>query len=241
MTRVVQIDDRDITITPFFKIINIENVPKSETAGYAVMEMREVVEVRFAGQKNYAPVFPADAFYKREGNRVITYMERWAEQYRQYKEGETQEAMGTPLEMLRSFGVSAELVSLCRALKVYSIEALDRLEGAGLKSLGMTGNKLKDAARQFLAQRDGAAGAMSEIEALKAQIAAMKAAGVSAIPVEETPPEAIDAMVQAADDAFADMSDAQIKDELEKLTSARPRGNPSRATLVSMLETAMAA
>src|SRR3546814_9721665 len=69
MARVVAIDPHEITITPVFKILEVENVPKSEVAGHAVMETKEVVEVRFAGSKNYSPIFPVDAFWKREGNR----------------------------------------------------------------------------------------------------------------------------------------------------------------------------
>src|SRR3546814_7185647 len=76
MARVVAIDPHEITITPVFKILEVENVPKSEVAGHAVMETKEVVEVRFAGSKNYSPIFPVDAFWKREGNRVITYGDR---------------------------------------------------------------------------------------------------------------------------------------------------------------------
>lgn len=241
MTRVVEIDEREITITPFFKIIEVENIPKSETAGYPVMEHKEVVEVRFAGQKNYAPIFPTGAFWKREGNRVLTYAERWPEQYRQFKEGTSQEALGTPLEMLRKYGVTPEQLSLCRALKIYSIEALHHLEGHSVKSLGMNANRLKDAARAFMAERSQVSGALSEIEALKAEIAALKAGGATVVPAAEKSPDEIDVIVQAADDAFAEYSDGQIKDELEKLTGARPKGNPSRQTLVSMLETAMAA
>ena len=50
MTKVVEIDPRDISVTPFFKVISIENVPKSEQAGHAVMETKEVVEVLFSPQ-----------------------------------------------------------------------------------------------------------------------------------------------------------------------------------------------
>jgi hypothetical protein len=52
MTGVVEIDPREITITPIFKYIEVENIPKSEKAGHAVLETKEVVEVRFAGSKN---------------------------------------------------------------------------------------------------------------------------------------------------------------------------------------------
>lgn len=237
MTQMAVIDMTDITITPVFKMIEVENIPKSETAGRAVMEMKEVVEVRFAGSKNYSPVFPATGFWKREGNRVITYAERWPEQYRAFKEGSPQEAMGTPLEMLRDQGITPELISLCRALKIYSIEALDRLEGAGVKALGMNANRLKDAARAFLADRMGAREALGEVEKLRAEIAALKA-GI--VPAEETPPEVVEALVAEAD-AYATKSDEDLKDEIAKIAGRKPPGNPSRPTLIRTLEELQAA
>lgn len=234
MTRIVEIDPREITITPIFKMMDIENIPKSETAGHAVMEIKEMVEVRFAGSKNYAPCFPADAQWKREGNAVITYAERWPEQYRAFKEGNPQEANGTPLEMLRPFGVTPELLSLCRALKIYSIEALYYLEGDRLKSLGASQNKLKDAARAFMAERQTGVTQLSEIEELKRQIAELTARS-TVVPAVAPGPAEVDAIVQAADDAYASMTDAQIKDEIAELNDGkRPQGNPSRTTLISM-------
>src|SRR3546814_17654071 len=134
------------------------------------METKEVVEVRFAVSKNYSPIFPVDAFWKREGNRVITYGERWPDQYRQFKEGNPQEANGTPLEMLRPHGVTPEQLSLCRALRIYSIEALHNLEGPSVQSLGMNANKLKAAAPEFLAARMKGQDTIGEIEALKAEL-----------------------------------------------------------------------
>lgn len=239
MTRVVEIDTREITITPVFKYVELENVPKSETAGHLVMETHEVVEVRFAGQKNFSPVFPVDAFWKRKGNRVITYAERWAEQYRAFKEGSPQEANGTPLEMLRPHGVTPELISLCKALKFYSIEAIHHAEGDALKSLGMNRNKLKDAARAFMAERQSLIGQADEIEKLKAEIEALKA-GV--VPAEETPPEEIEAMVVEADARLAAMSDSDLKDEIARLNDGkRPQGNPSRATLEAAFKELQAA
>lgn len=232
MTQVAVIDPRDITITPVFKHIQVENIAASEREGHLVLEPKEVVEVRFAGSRNFAPVFPAAAIWKREGNQSISYAERWADQYRAFKQGDPQEATGTPLEMLKPHGVTPELVSLCRALKIYSIEALFALEGAGLKALGMNGNRLKDAAREFMAERITGKQAQDEIEALKAQIAALQAAGARVeVPAEETPPEAIDAAVAAADAEFAGQSDDDLKTEIARLTGSRPRGTPTRATL----------
>lgn len=239
MTRLAVIDDRELTVTPVFKIIELENVPKSETAGHAVMETMEVVEVRMAGNKNVSPVFPTDAMWKREGNQVFTYAERWPDQYRAFKEGNPQEANGTPLEMLRALGVTPEQLSLCRTLRIYSIEALHHLEGQPLKTLGMHSNKLKAAAASFMADRMKGANALTEIDALRAEIAALKAAGALIPPVQDSTAVEIE---KAITDAYADMSDGQIKDEIAKLNDGkRPQGNPSRASLVSMLDTLMAA
>lgn len=241
MTRLAIIDEQEITITPVFKMIEIENIPKSETAGHAVMEVKEVVEVRFAGSKNYSPIFPTDAMWKREGNQTISYAERWPDQYQAFKQGNPQEANGTPLEMLRPHGVTPEQLSLCRALRIYSIEALHHLEGPAVKTLGMNANTLKDAARAFMADRDKGLHAMDEIAALKAQIAELQSRSTLP-PVAEPTPEEVEAAIKAADAAFAALSDDQLKDEIAKLTgTGRPRGTPSRETLVRSLQELKAA
>lgn len=239
MTAMVQIDERDITITPVFMMMEIENVPKSETAGHKVMEMHEVVQIRFAGSKHYSPIFPAHEMYKRDGLEVITHAERWAEQYRSFKEGNPQEAAGTPLEMLRAYGVTPEQLSLCRALRIYSVEALDAMEGPAVKSLGMHANAVREAARKFLAARQAPSATADEIAALRAEIEALKAE--RAVPQQDSTPEDIDAALAAADAAYADLSDDQIKERIAHKLGSKPRGNPSRSTLESILREAEAA
>lgn len=234
------IDEREISITPVFKYQEVENVPKSEAAGHAVFEVRELVEVRFAGNKHYSPVFGAHDFWKRDGNRTITYAERWADQYRTFKEGGPQEANGTPLEMLRGQGVTPELISLCRALKIYSIEALYHLEGPAVKSLGMNANRLKDAARAFMADRMGKGAALDEVEALRARIAELEARS-TVPPEQEAAPEEIEALVDEVDAEFAALSDDQIKEAIAALAGSKPRGNPSRQTLETSLRELRAA
>lgn len=238
MSRLVEIDLNDITVTPVFKILNIENIPKSETAGHAVMEMQEVVEVRFAGSKNYSPVFPAQAMWRREGNQVISYAERWEEQYRAFKEGNPQEANGTPLEMLRPLGITPEQLSQCRALRIYSIEALHSLEGPAVKTLGVNQNALKDAARHFMADRAKGNDSFSELEALRAEIAELKARSTIPPVVDYTPDQVADIVEHAnavAETQLAGESDDQIKERIAGITGSRPKGNPSRATLDQML------
>lgn len=227
----VPIDTREISITPVFKHVTVEDIPASEREGKAVMKTIEVVEVRFAGSKLYSPVFPVDGFWKRDGHKEITYAERWADQYRAFLEGGEQKAAGTPLEMLKSYGISPAQLSLCRALKIYSIESLHHLEGPNLKSLGMSANDLKRMASSFMADRANGSATVSEIEALRAEIERMKAA----IPVAETPPQEIEQIIKTADDAFSAMDDDALKDWIANKTGqGRPRGNPSHETLVSM-------
>ena len=223
----VPIDMRDVTVQPLFQHITVEDIPASERVGHAVMKTIEVVEVRFAGHKNYSPVFPVDAQYRRDGNKVITYAERWADQYAEFVAGNAQIASGTPLEMLRPFGITESLLSLCRALKIYSIEALAHLEGPALKSLGMHSNSLKRMADEFLAQRGG--GSAERIAELEAQLAAYR----QPIPMNDPAPEEADAAL-----AVADGEKEALKVKLAELTGARPRGNPSVDTLRAMVREA---
>lgn len=239
--QMVQIDiDKEIEITPVFKYIEVENVPQSEIAGHAVFQQILVAEVRFAGSRNYSPVVRADDMFKREGMKVITYAERWEKQYNQFLAGSQQEADGTPLNMLAAYGVTPEMLSLCRVRKIYSVEALNSMEGDRLKSLGMHQNKLKEAARKFLADRGNSAVQADEIAELRAQLAALQQQVSTAVPAEETPPEEAD-RVAAQVGAYDDLTDDEIKARIKAATGEAPRGQPRRETLEMMLEQAEAA
>jgi len=225
----VPIDTREITITPVFKHITYEDVNASQREGAAVMRTREVVEVRFAGSKLYSPVFPVDAMWKRDGHKIITYGERWADQYAAFLAGSEQRAAGTPLEMLKSYGISDAQLSLCRALKVYSIEALHHLEGQNLKNLGMAANDLKRMANAFMADRAKGADTTQEIERLKAQIEALQ----KAIPVKEATVEEVEEAVHRSDAEFEQMTDEQLKAFIKQKTGQAPRGTPSHDFLLN--------
>lgn len=227
MAQVAEIDVRDITVTPVFQYREIENIPKSEATGSLVKETREIVQVRFAGSNNYSPIFPATAFWKREGNRTITYAERWSDQYRQFKEGNPQEANGTPLEMLRSYGITPEQLSLCRTMKVYSVEALNSLEGSSLKNLGMNANRLKEIAGKFIADRSGGKEAMDRIAALEAEIARLNAVS-TVVPNEEPTKEE---MVLAP---FEAMTEDELRNFIEDRVGTKPDGRLGKAALVNL-------
>lgn len=231
MAQSVPIDTREITITPVFRHVTVEDVPASERAGRAVMKTIEAVEVRFAGSKLYSPVFPVSAMWKRDGHRIITYAERWADQYQAFLSGDEQRAAGTPLEMLKPYGISPAQLSLCRALKVYSIEALHHLEGPNLKNLGMAANELKNMARAFMADRAQGDQSAARIAELEAQIAALKQQ--QSLPPTDPKPEEIEQAMQASDDEFARMDDAQLKQFIKEKSGQAPRGTPSREFLLN--------
>ena len=235
----VAIDTREITITPLFRYESIEDINRSEREGRLVKKMIQVVEVRFAGTKNYCPVFPVDAVWKTENGQKITYAERWADQYRSFVAGANQEAQGTPLEMLNAYGMSDANLSLCRALRIYSIESLYHLEGDALKSLGMVSNSLKEMARAYMADRAKSNDGVAEMAALRAELATLKAQQV--IPVTEPTPEEIDALLRASNDEYDAMSDDQLKEAIAAKVGSKPRGNPSRATLLSSIRELSAA
>ena len=223
--------DMEHLVTPFFRHQSIENVPQSEIKRSAVMEVREVVELRFAGDKNYAPVLPVESMYRRDGHNIITYAERFADQYRAFLQGSAQEAEGTPLELLVPFGISENQISLCRVLKIYSIEALYHLEGQNLRNLGMNANTLKDMASNYMAQRSSGLNTANRMAELEAEIARLKAG--APLPEEQATPEQIDAAVTAADDEFDALTDAELKAIIKDKTGQAPRGTPSREFLLN--------
>lgn len=212
--------------TPFFMYESVFNEPQSRLQGKPVHDLKAMVEIRFPANPQYRPKFGVDEMCSVDDNgRVITWAERYKDQYQAFLAGSEQEAEGTPLEELLPFGISQAHLSLCRALNIYSIEALYHLEGAALKRLGVHGNDLKPMAKRYLeARRDGSS-AQREINELQRQIAELRAA--SAAP-------AADPFADQADDD-ADFTDAEIKEQIKAITGATPRGNPSRDTLLSIL------
>lgn len=227
----VELDPMESQVTPFFKYLTVEDIPASEREGKAVHKTIEVCELRFAGDRQYAPVVPADAMYRREGTRVITYAERFADQYRQFLSGATQEASGTALEELTNYGITPAQLSLCRAVKVYSIEALNLMEGLQLKVLGTHANDLKEMARRFMEDRSSGSSAQRKIDELQREIEEMKRMTMAQDTASEVLEEAV-----IEQTAFAHMTDEQIKAMIKERTGQAPRGNPSRETLLRMAE-----
>lgn len=238
MTNIEQIPQEDIVlpgennrhnITPFFKYLTVEDVPQSEIHGKPIYKTIEAVELRIAGDRQYTPVVPANSMYAKDGNRIITYAERFSKQYRAFISGAAQEADGTPLESLTDYGITPAQLSLCRALQIYTVEALHGLEGARVKALHMHGNDLKAMARRWIEDRDGKSGMSAQMSAMEAELAQLRAQLAA-----KNDPDAV-SVSGVSDTDLENKSTDDLKDLIAGLQGARPRGNPSRETLLAML------
>jgi hypothetical protein len=217
-------------MTPFFMHLNILNEQKSETEGRAVYEMIEAVQLRMPGDRHYSPVLRADEMWRKEGNRVITYMERFADQYRAFLANDDQIAEGTPLENLVPYGITPAQQSMCRALKIYSIESLYQLEGPNLKSLGMHANTLKPMARRYMEDRRSGDAMARRVEELEAQLASI---GV-VVPAHVPDAEIENALLEADKELFEAMNEAEVRQFIFEKTNAKPDGRIGHAALVNL-------
>ncbi|MFE8872122.1 hypothetical protein ACE4RV_02855 [Acetobacter persici] len=224
-------------VTPFFRYETVEDVEASRRAKRAVMKTIELCEMRIAGEKNYVPTVPADSIWKTENGQPITYAERFGEAYRKFKMGASQSGEGTPLQQLRPFGISDAQISLCRALRIYSIEAVHSLEGHALKALGISGNELKRMANAWMAEQARGGHVMSEVEALRRKVAELEERNADKEQIAAEVVEEAEGASKIAN-AFAAMTDEQLKAYYKERTGAAPRGNPSRETLLRMAEEA---
>lgn len=209
--------NNDALVVPFFKTVAQQDMTASKKAGRPIFKDVEVVEVRIAGDRNFAPVFPAHAMWRRVNGEEVTYAQRFADAYERFAAGKEQVADGTPLSEL-PFLTEAKRAEL-RALKVYTAEALASLDGKNLTNLGGQGREMKNQAIAYLEKSTGTAGATAlaaEVEALRAELAAVRAGEVEPAP--------------------ADDEKEALKARIADLTGSRPRGNPSVETLREMLD-----
>jgi hypothetical protein len=218
-------------IIPVFKIIPIHNVGKSKDQGRPIYDDVEVVEVRFAGDRQRVGVFPAHAF---AGHRVndegyeeeITYAQKYSDQYRRFKDKHQQIAEGTPVDEL-AFLTAAKRSEL-KALNILTAEALAALDGRELQALGMGGRQLKDQAAAYLKAANGTAEVTklaADNVALQAQLNEMR---------QEVAQIRESAKARLTDHPLNEKTDEELKALIKEKTGQAPRGQPSHETLVRM-------
>lgn len=233
MTTIVRMSDDKLEhlVTPHFMHMSLENIAQSFIQKKPVIEVKEVVQIQFAGDKNFSPVHMVDEVYKSDGINEITYAERFADQYRAFLNGDAQLASGTPLEKLVDYGIRPADISLCRALKIYTIESLAALEGANLKASGaVVTNTLKPMAQRYLEDRASGSEAAREIAKLREELAALKAGSIVTQP--EAKPEEIDAAVAEAEER------ERLRELIYAKTGNKPHHKIRLETLQDMLQEA---
>jgi hypothetical protein len=211
----------DNLVVPRFYSDAVENKAKSREAGRPIFDDRELVEVRFAGNRQTVSVFPAHAIcgetQDEDGDtHKITYAQRWPDQYRRFKAKQQQMAAGTPVDEL-PFLTQAKRSEL-KALSIYTAEALAALDGQELKNIGQGGRDLKNQAQAYLDNAAGSADVTkmaAELLELRQQLQELRAEKVG-----------------VSNSEFATWQPEQIKDWIEEKIGERPRGNPNLATLI---------
>lgn len=219
-------------MTPIFYTTQVEDVLASREAGRPIFVDEERIEYRFASNRNFNFHDLAHGFHEEKAGEVITHAMRFPDAYRKFKETGGNEANGTPLQNLP--GLTAVQLSTLKALSVYTIEALSSLEGQGIKNLGPQGHSLKQAAQKYLA----AAGGRVEMKDVLAKLAALEARNDDlermVIAGRPEPIGMGNDLAPMSDDEDL-RTDEELKAAIAEKHGSRPRGQPSRATLINML------
>ena len=224
--------DPDNGTVVIFKNHAVHNPAKSAIEGRPIHDDQEVAEVRFPGQRDMR-VVPAVAHAEwitdpETGGLVsLTYAERYARQYRQFKENQVQTKSGTPLAYA-PFLTEARRAEL-RALNILTVEMLAELDGQPLKNLGIGGRDLKNKAEEYIAESKQKAPDIqlaNEVEALRLKNEVLET-DLKMLREKAQNSEKADAM-------FDEMTTDQIKDFIATNTGHVPQGALNRKTLVRM-------
>ena len=217
--------NQDLIVPRFFVHTILDNKLTKEN-GRPMFKDIECVEIRMAANKQTIAVFPAHEVWEWgeiDGVRQeITYAMRFPEQYKRFKANEAQAMSGTPLEEL-PFLTQAKRSEL-KALSIYTAEALASLDGQPLKQLGMGGRELKNQAEAYLNRATDSAA----VTRLAAEVEQLRAALKASQQASEAPP------AQPSASPFNDMDEEALKEWIKDASGSRPRGNPSKETLVRM-------
>lgn len=187
----MRIEDNNALTTARFKIHPVPNLEQTKKQGRPIFDEIEVVEIKFAGNKQTVAVYPAHAIADRaidqETGETIerTYAMKYNDQYRAFKSGNPQASAGTQLDSVE-FMSPGKVLEL-KALGITTVEALAALGGANLKQLGMAGPELQRKAVEFIEKSTAERGdtyLQSRIEELEARIAQMQATNDDAVEEE---------------------------------------------------------
>ena len=206
-----------------------ENKRKSLEAGRPIFVDREMVEIRFPGDNKRVHVAPAAERAQMEpgSSRRLSYIDRFPDHYKLFKEEQPQGQIGTPISEL-PFLTEARRQEM-RAMNIHTAEALADLPDRDIAKMGMGFRAYVDQARAWVEMASGSAATTAlavENAELRVRMERLEAmlADKPAVKVED----------------FNAWQDQDIKAFLKDVTGSLPQGNPKHETLVRLAEEAVA-
>lgn len=146
----------DSKLPGLFSIEAVQNMKKSEEAGRPIFEDVEYIRILFPGDNTREIYRPAKDEDK----------QKYADEYRRFKEGLEQTFSGTPLSAWGALHSST--IAELKALRVYTVEQLANLSEIGIGKLGMGARDMVAKAQSFLSRN-------TENDLLKARVAELEA------------------------------------------------------------------
>ena len=233
----------DLLNVRFFLDEDHKDQKASLEAGYAVFAPREMVHVTAPANKECDIIAPVDSPCTDPVNGgVMSYRDRFPEDYERWKAGQSAAVSGTPLKNMPL--LSKTEVSMLNAQNVFSVEQLADLGGRPLANLGPNGRKLQQQAVAFLSTARDTAGAMklaTENADLRQWLEALEklaAGGQAEAPHNSNPEPTEPEQIIGEETATETLRKEELKAAIAEKVGARPRGNPSIETLERMLKDA---
>src|SRR5574343_871751 len=224
------------TARPRFYSQPIQNKALSEQEGRPIFEPKTFVELKHPGDRSWSFIEEIDGEGKSfslhntpEGLVGEDYAARFPKEWEAFKRGEARAASGTPIE---EWGmVPRSRAAELKAMNIFTVEEYADVQDNMLGKLGMGSRAAREKARTFLV----ASKAGANENALATQVAEptemekrLQAGQVVQTPVTPAGAET----VSAGEKSLEDCTDGELKDYIARETGERPKGNPSRDTLL---------
>lgn len=230
------------TARPRFYTEPVQNMAKSAEEGRPIFEPKKFIELKHPGDRLYSFVEEIDDAGMGMNRRQMAsgefigqdYAARFPREWDAFKRGEERASIGTPLDEWPA--LTRSRVYELKAMNIFTVEELSNIQDGQLQKMGMGARAEREKAKAFLAAAKGSAheSAMAaELAELREMVTRITQGQAQAqIPVPQPVGEQIGEIVTHREKTLEDCTDAELKDFIQRETGERPKGNPSRETLM---------
>lgn len=219
------------TARPRFYTEPVQNAAKSAQEGRPIFESKTFIELKHPGDRSYSFIEEIDengmGMARRDiGGQMVgaDYAERFPKEYAAFKKGEARALSGTPLDEWSP--ISRTRAAELKASNIFTVEEYADVQDGMLSRLGMGAREEREKARTFLAASKAGAneGALAaEVASLRAMVERLQNGQPAQVQVPQEPQR---------EKTLEDCTDGELKDYIARETGERPKGNPSRDTLL---------